>query len=300
MKKIKELTAFAESLFDGVVEIDSAGRILLWNKGAERITGYAAAGLIGIAFQSQPVKHRSDKEKDLPGEDLPLMLTVKDGRPRESLLSLQHAEGYQVLVLVRTLAVLDEKARIIGAIEIFSDNKAIQASFQTSRKSEETIFFDPVTGIGNRPHIENRIRYALEDFHSKNIPFGVLFLDIDHFKDFNDAHGHPVGDKILRVVANTLRHSLRLTDSCGRWGGEEFVALAFNLDGDGLSKVAEKVRSVIAETKVRENERELSVTVSIGSTLARAEDTLQSLIKRADELMYESKRAGRDRVTTGD
>jgi len=73
-------------------------------------------------------------------------------------------------------------------------------------------------------------------------PFGVLFIDVDHFKSINDTFGHLTGDKVLRAVANTLRYNLRETDTCGRWGGEEFLALVFNLDKKTLKAIAEKLR----------------------------------------------------------
>ncbi len=130
--------------------------------------------------------------------------------------------------------------------------------------------------------------------------FGILFIDIDHFKDFNDTYGHLLGDKVLRLVANTLRNNLRVTDSCGRWGGEEFIAVVYDLDLSGLARVAEKLRATISQTTVQEKDLELGVTVSIGSTLLRAADTFPSLIDRADKLMYESKKAGRNCVTVGE
>jgi len=297
MHRIKDLAAFADNLFDGLIEIDSNGKILVWNRGAERITGLSAAAQIGLSLP--PLGSMPSYDDRRPGwaKVIPLLETLRDGRPQEAVLSLSHAEGFPVLILARTLPVLDDKGHLVGALAIFSDNKSIQASFNTSQRSEETIFFDPLTGIGNRPHIENKMRTALEDYRAKQVPFGVLFMDIDHFKNFNDVHGHALGDKILRVVANTLRHTVRLTDSCGRWGGEEFVALAFNLDPDGLLTVAEKVRTAISQTKVQDAGAELCVTVSLGATLVRPDDTVQSLVKRADELMYKSKGAGRDQVT---
>jgi diguanylate cyclase (GGDEF)-like protein len=138
---------------------------------------------------------------------------------------------------------------------------------------------------------------AIDDYHLKNSRFGILFIDIDHFKNFNDMYGHLLGDKVLRMVANSLRNNLRVSDSCGRWGGEEFIVLVNELDMAGLGIVAEKLRITIAQTKVQDKDLELGVTVSIGSTLIRSGDTLQSLIDRADKLMYKSKRAGRNQVT---
>jgi diguanylate cyclase (GGDEF)-like protein/PAS domain S-box-containing protein len=297
MKETDNFERLAERLFDGLVEIDNTGRIKAWNRAAERITGYAAEKLIGKQYQKQPARHVSASGRELPDNLIPLLLTLKDGLPRETLAYIVHSDGYRLPVITRTLALWDRTGNVSGALELFNDNKALIAAFQTIPKSEETVLFDPLTGIGNRPHIEMKIRSAIEDYHPGKTPFGILFIDIDHFKDFNDTYGHLLGDKVLRLIANTLRNNLRASDSCGRWGGEEFIGLVHDLDFGGLEKVSEKLRMTVNETKIRENNVDLAVTVSIGSTLIRPKDTFQTLIERADSLMYKSKRAGRNRVT---
>jgi len=140
----------------------------------------------------------------------------------------------------------------------------------------------------------------LEDYRSHGVPFGILFVDIDHFKDFNDTYGHLLGDKVLRFVANSLRQNLRFTDSCGRWGGEEFIALILDTEKERLRSVAEKLRSLVEHSGVEESGKVLRITISIGATLVRPSDSYESLIKRADEMMYKSKKAGRNRVSTDD
>lgn len=122
-------------------------------------------------------------------------------------------------------------------------------------------------------------------------------MDIDHFKDFNDTYGHLIGDKILRFVANALRQNLRTSDSCGRWGGEEFLALISDTNPDGLRITAEKLRALISQTHLEENGLYLHVTISVGAAWAREGDTLESLLQRADKLMYRSKARGRNCVT---
>jgi diguanylate cyclase (GGDEF)-like protein len=227
-----------------------------------------------------------------------LLSTIRDGRPRESISYLNHADGYRLTTICRTLPIFDRRHKVKGALEIFTDNKALIAAFQASQKTEETVLFDPLTGIGNRSHIEVKIRSAIQEFQAGKGPFGLLFIDIDHFKDFNDSYGHLIGDRILRAVANTLRQNLRASDSCGRWGGEEFIAVVNYLDLAGLRTVAEKLRKAVCEMKINEKGAELGVTVSIGAALVGRGDTFQSLVERADKLMYESKRLGRNRVTT--
>ncbi|HTP03130.1 MAG TPA: GGDEF domain-containing protein [Anaerolineales bacterium] len=297
MKQVTVDAGLADRLFDGVIEIDQRGRITAWNLAAQRITGHSPSHVVGTDLQRGPARHIGASGNELADTLVPLLSTLKDGQPRESLTYLTHADGYRLTVLSRTLPVLGRWHKAQGAIQVFTDNRALIAAFQAVQKTEETVLFDPLTGIGNRPHIEMKLRSAIQDYPARHSSFGILFIDIDHFKDFNDSYGHLLGDKILRVVAKTLRQNLRASDSCGRWGGEEFIALVLDLEAAGLAKVAEKLRRAVSETRISDKDGELGVTVSIGASLARPGDTFQSLMERADQLMYESKRLGRNRVT---
>ncbi len=292
-----DLVQLFDQLFDGLVEVDPRGRVMRWNRTAERMTGYAASKVLGKSFLKQPAKHVSPSGRELPETRQPLLQTAKDGIPRDALAYITHAEGYRLTLITRCFPVFDGREHPVGAIELFNDNKALIAAFHVAETTDETIVFDPLTGIGNRSHIESKIRSALDGFKSRQVPFGILFIDIDHFKLFNDTRGHLAGDKLLRLVANTIRNNLRMSDSCGRWGGEEFIALVYGLDLRGLGKVAEKLRLTIQESRMPENGVEMGVTVSIGATLVRSPDNLHSVIDRADRLMYRSKRDGRNRVS---
>jgi diguanylate cyclase (GGDEF)-like protein len=104
---------------------------------------------------------------------------------------------------------------------------------------------------------------------------------------------------VLRLIANTLRHHLRATDSCGRWGGDEFLALILDIDLEGVKVVAEKIRRLIEQTRIQGGDKNLGVTVSIGASVSHPDDTVESIVRRTDELMYKSKQNGRNRITIG-
>jgi diguanylate cyclase (GGDEF)-like protein len=159
---------------------------------------------------------------------------------------------------------------------------------------------DPLTGIGNRRHLEGRMRAVIAEFQNIASHAGLLSIDVDHFKEFNDTYGHNTGDIVLRMVAQTMRHALRATDTTGRWGGEEFIAIVHDIrNEDDLRSAAEKIRALVEHSRLDIDGQGLKVTVSIGGTLLCAEDTPESFVDRADQLMYRSKQAGRNRVTIG-
>lgn len=288
-----------ENLYDGVYFVDRERKITYWNKGAERISGYSPERVMGSYCYDNLLQHVTENGVQLCHNNCPLKATIEDGRPREAEIYLRHADGFRVPVQVRTSPIRDKKGKITGAVEIFSNNQTLMKMKRRVSKLEQTVIYDPLTQIGNRKHIEVKINSALQEYQHMRFPFGIMFIDIDHFKAVNDTYGHIAGDKVLRAVANTLRHNLRETDTCGRWGGEEFLALVFNLDMEILNNIAEKLRSLVEQTTIESETCKVKVTISIGATLVRNGDTLESLIYRSDKLMYKSKANGRNCVSIG-
>jgi diguanylate cyclase (GGDEF)-like protein len=125
----------------------------------------------------------------------------------------------------------------------------------------------------------------------------VLFLDIDNFKIVNDTYGHNIGDGVLMMVARTLSNNLRAHDLVGRYGGEEFVAIITHVDIAQLHSFAERLRLLVENSSHDTEYGTIQVTVSIGATVVRPEDTIETAITRADLFMYNSKVSGRNRVS---
>ena len=289
-----------DNLYDGVYFVDKDRVITYWNKGAERITGYASDQAVGRCCRDGMLNHVTASGVELCQEHCPLAAVMKDGAPREAEVYLHHADGHRVPVLVRGTALRDPEGKIVGAIESFSSNTSAVAARQKLHEMRRVAFSDALTGIGNRKHLEGRLSATLAEFQENSTNAGLLFIDVDNFKGFNDTHGHEVGDKVLQMVASTLQHALRSTDTTGRWGGEEFVAIVYGVpDGQTLFKVAEKLRLLVEHSSLSLGERSLAVTVSIGGTIVVPGDTAETLVRRADELMYQSKRAGRNKTTIG-
>jgi diguanylate cyclase (GGDEF)-like protein len=122
-------------------------------------------------------------------------------------------------------------------------------------------------------------------------------IDVDNFKSFNDTYGHDIGDEILKLLTKAYDSAIRGDDFIGRWGGEEFLAIFKNVDETQLMMILERLRMLVENSSLRTHEPHLKVTISIGGTLFKHGDTIDSLFKRVDELMYTSKSNGRNRVT---
>ncbi len=289
-----------DNLHDGVYFVDRERVITYWNKGAERITGYSATQAVGHACQANMLNHVTANGKSLCGDHCPLARVMEDGKVREAEIFLHHADGHRVPVLVRGAPVRDENGSIIGAVETFSNNTGMATARRELGELRRSGLEDPVTGIGNRLHLEAKLRAVLAECSRGDDAAGLLFMDLDRFKHCNDTFGHDVGDQVLRMVANTLRNTLRATDTVGRWAGDEFIAIVYRvLDERTVGKMAEHVRIMVECSHLDVGPARVAITMSIGATLLRPDDTPESFVRRADQLMYQSKDTGSNRVTVG-
>jgi diguanylate cyclase (GGDEF)-like protein/PAS domain S-box-containing protein len=282
---------------EGVYLVDRDRRITYWNRGAERITGFPAESVIGLRCADNILNHINDKGEKLCRQGCPLQASMQDGQPRQAEVFLHHALGHRLPVVVHAEPVTDENGTITGAVETFSDNSILFNLENNTRCLQQLVERDPLTGIASRQNILDRLELNLLESRSLHTPFGLLYMDLDHFKSINDEYGHENGDRVLKMAANSISHNLRAGDAVGRLGGEEFLAILRETDLKVLRAVAEKLRIMILNSLIVLGENLLQITVSIGATILRAEDTTQVAIQRADELMYQSKKNGRNRVT---
>jgi diguanylate cyclase (GGDEF)-like protein/PAS domain S-box-containing protein len=287
-----------DNINDGIYFVDPERRITYWNKGAERITGYPADKVISHFCHDNILNHVSENGIQLCHNGCPLKATIADGMSRQAEVYLHHADGHRVPVLIRTSPLYGSDGVIIGGIEIFSDNTLLLKARRRANDLERTVLLDPLTGVGNRLHFELKLQSALSELKQYRLSAGLLFIDIDRFKDVNDRSGHDIGDQVLKMVAHTLERNVRNDDTLARWGGDEFVVLLVGVDQHGLTGTAEKLRSLVENSHLKLEGKEITVTVSIGATLACSEDTSETLIHRADHNMYQGKSHGRNTIST--
>ncbi|HKJ70460.1 MAG TPA: diguanylate cyclase [Gammaproteobacteria bacterium] len=168
------------------------------------------------------------------------------------------------------------------------------------RRMEEELAFratnDPLTGLLNRRRFEELLEQELERAERYGNAFSLVMFDVDRFKAVNDNHGHDVGDRILAGLGELVRARIRAADTAARWGGEEFMVLLPETDGDGAVKLAEALRRGVAEADFPGPGR---VTISLGVIAYRAGERRRDLTKRVDDALYRAKAAGRDRVEWG-
>lgn len=288
-----------DHLYDGVYYVDLNKKILLWNKGAEKITGYPAEDVIESHCYNNILRHINDRGDELCIKGCPLGRTIRDGKIRDANVYLHHKSGHRVPISVRVSPVYNDKNEIIGAVEIFTDNSKNIDLIKELEALRNENYIDNLTQVGNRRFAELNIQRRFDDIEEYGIEFGILFFDIDHFKEINDGYGHEVGDAALKMVSKTVFNIIRSLDAICRWGGDEFLVILPNVDKKELNTIAEKIRLFIERTWLQTSGTIIKTSLSIGATMAHSKDSIDSLIRRADKLMYRSKQSGRNTYTIG-
>ncbi len=150
---------------------------------------------------------------------------------------------------------------------------------------------DNLTGLSNRTHMNQILHKEFSRFERHNQRFGIIMLDIDHFKAVNDKYGHDAGDNVLKKLASTFGNAIRTSDFIARWGGEEFLICCTTIEEEDLLPIAETIRQLVANTSF---DHKNQITVSLGCSAIVKGETIADLIKRADVALYEAKHNGRN------
>jgi diguanylate cyclase (GGDEF)-like protein/PAS domain S-box-containing protein len=288
-----------ENLHDAVYFVDKDRTITYWNKAAELLTGFTAEEVVGSRCLDHILNHVDANGKNLCKDGCPLLESIRTGALHEAEVFLHHKTGHRVPVRVRVTPLRDEDGNIVGAAEMFVDNSQAYVLQKRLGELQELALHDGLTKISNRNHLQSELEIRFHERNRYGLDFGVLFMDLDNFKQVNDTYGHAVGDQVLKMAATTLSSTARPFDLFGRWGGEEFLGIIRNVGLDSLVTIGERCRVLIEKSYIPVGDEFLNITVSIGATVPRAGDTMDSMLKRVDGLLYQSKNKGRNCLSAG-
>ncbi len=286
-----------DDLYDAVYFVDPERHILYWNHAAEALTGYAATEVVGKRCSDDVLCHVDESGRSLCRGECPVARSMKLGIPSKSDAYLRCRDGHRLAVSVRVVPILDESGTALGAVEVFSDIALRKRLERRNVELKKLAFLDPLTRLVNRRFLDSRIRQSLYELSAFGRTFGVILTDLDSFKEVNDNFGHKCGDDVLELVARTLSSSVRAGDTLGRWGGDEFLAILPDIDESGTLHLAQRCRSLVRSSFVMVGGTALYPAVSVGATLITSSDTEESLFRRVDRALYQSKNQGRNRAT---
>ena len=295
MEQLDFYKSLLDEISDGVYFVNRDRVITYWNKSAEELSGYSGKEVIGRRCADNVLVHIDDKGTSLCLTGCPLAATMQDAVPREVHVFMKHKKGHRVPVYVRVKPLRDENDKIIGGVETFSDDSFEVALKDRVTDLERKSLIDSLTGVGNRRFADITLSSRLNELKCYGWPFGVIFIDIDDFKKVNDTYGHNIGDEVLKVLTRTTAGIIREPEtSIFRWGGEEFLVVATNCDADKLFGMAERLRLLVANSSVTKEKGMLRITVSAGVTVAQTTDDAGKILARADGLLYQAKKAGKN------
>jgi diguanylate cyclase (GGDEF)-like protein len=231
-------------------------------------------------------------------------LSVLDGMPTTAKVvaaedsHIMGLEREDLWRLINTSHIVARNLLYMLSHRIRKDDKALSDSFVLQQRYAHSARIDTLTGLYNRYWLDEMLPRLVERAHTDGEGLGMLMLDVDHFKRFNDTYGHLAGDEVLRILGTIILSHLRVDDSAVRFGGEEFVIILPGLNEERVREVAERLCEVVrVQTAERLAYKNLpGITVSIGVSLIKPECTGRELIAAADAALYQAKHAGRDQV----
>lgn len=289
----KLLVSALEAVPNGIVITDPQARIEWVNPAFETLTGHPREGAIG----RRPAELVKSGLQNQPFYEA-MWRTILAGQTWRGEVVNKKRDGSlynEELIIAPVLAESGEIRHFVGIKQDITARKSLETELQSLATT------DPLTGLPNRRHFLAQLDQEFARAHRFGEPnTSLLMLDLDHFKQVNDSHGHAAGDAVLRHFAERVRDSLRRTDLAGRLGGEEFAILLIGSDRHAAADFAERLRARVAADEVEFEGKMLRVSVSIGVTeLARDDATADAALARTDVALYQAKTKGRNRVELG-
>src|SRR6266540_2630667 len=272
-----------------VLEWDRDFRLVRWSPQAENIFGWRAEEVLGMPITGNQLVDESDRES------VASMITklMSGEEPRATGLTRNHRkDGETIWCEWYHSCLLDDQGRIVSILSFVQD---VSSRIQAEERLQYMATRDALTGLPNRLLLHERLAQAIAQAKRNGRRVGVLFIDLDRFKNVNDTLGHRIGDELLKHVTQALSLALRETDLLARLGGDEFMVIVEDFDDPAvLGRIAQKLQDAVAQPFQIE-EHDIYVTSSIGiSVYPDDSDDPEQLLKHADVAMYRSKELGRN------
>lgn len=275
--------AILESLETGVCFADRSHKILLWNAGAERITGYQRHEAVGHRSRENILAACTEASCELCGAECPFSISLLQGKTKETNIHLQHKAGHHIAVHAWTVPIRDEHGTVLGIATSFD---VVRSELTRGRRQSALAVhgcLDEVTGVPNQSFTKFHLRENLAGFAEYQVPFSIVVIQIENFAHIRTACGPQAAHGVLEAVVESIRNSIRPTDFLGRWAEDQFLVIALSCSSAGALKLAERMRKVFGKLKLHWWGDELLITTRMGLASVDTGDTVETLIKRGTE-----------------
>ncbi len=289
---LDSLRTVLEGLPTGVYIVDLERKILLWNRGAEQISGFLAQDVIGRHCSENILSHCNVEERSVCTTHCPLHETIRDGQARDAELFLRHKDGHRVAVRIRAVPLRDENGNIIGAAESFDEYRFADHRERPLSPLEGLDTLSRVTDLPAHQITAEILEEHVEAFARHLAPFSILRIHLDRLAQFRADRGLEPSDALLKVIAQTIRTVMKPSDFLGCWAENEFLAIIATRRPHALEKIAERIRGLVSSAGIVWWGDLVSLTVSIGGAVVEPDDTAHLLLNRADRAVETCVRNG--------
>lgn len=291
--------AILDQTNDGIYFVDINNKIVYWNKGAQKITGYPPEEVLSHRCSDNILCHIDTEGHAMCGPLCPLNRAISKSQDIGQMrVYLKHRDGRRLPVDVVSTPIRDTDGQVLGVAQIFRDASIYEEEAKASEILSKMASSDPLTGLLNRRKIELELDLEIKKSKRLGLPLSVIFCDLDFFKTVNDTFGHPVGDEVLKGVSKQLLGGIREYDRLSRYGGEEFLIMLPQTKAEIAVEIAERLRIAVEMWRLIYQEKlwSFKITISMGVAEMNQDESLDSLIDRADKALYRAKQSGRNAV----
>ncbi len=273
----------------GVSVLDLQKKIVFWSDGAEKITGFARIDVLGHACAENILLHCNLNSCEMCAGSCPMAAALHGGKPAEAMSSIHHRSGYWTPVHIWAIPLRDKHGSIIGIIQTFQNEFAVQGPSPNDRSMKKNGCLDYATELPNHAVMQSHLREMLGTFAELHIPFGVLCVEVTELSQFRARYGQEAAASILRVLARTLRNTIWPSDFVGRWSEDRFLVILAGCDHEALQAVCQRILKMTLRATIEWWGEELSVAVLIGSAEVLPGDDVESLLRRAQESLKQGR-----------
>ncbi len=269
----------------GVGVLDLQKKIVFWSDGAEQITGYARIDVLGHSCTENILLHCNQSSCEMCNEKCPIATALHDAKPVEAVSFIHHKSGHRTPVHTWAVPLRDKHGSIIGIIQTFEGEFALNGPDPNDRSMKERGCLDDMTGLPNQAMMQSHLREMLGTFAELQIPFGVVCIKAHELGQFRARYGHEAAASLLQVLGRTLRNTVWPTDFVGRWSEDRFLVILSGCGEGAIQAIGERLLRMAASATIEWWGEELSVAVSIGCAGAVAGDTVDAILQRAQHLL---------------
>jgi diguanylate cyclase (GGDEF)-like protein/PAS domain S-box-containing protein len=286
-----------ENLNMAVYIVARDGKILFWNDGAERVTGYLRQDVLGRVYEENFLGELDGVEAEEGGARCPVFTASTYGKHVQTRASLRHKSGHRVPVQIWAFPIRNEQGAIVGAAQTFQEDVSVADWDRRQTKLASYGCIDEASGVLNHGMMRSHLREHVAMFAEHPVPFSLLCMEIDNLEKIQARDGPAAIGSVMRIVGQTLENNLRPTDFLGRWQGHQFLAILAECNGSEVSYAADRLRRMVAASKIAWWGDRLPVTLSVGATIVSAGDSEENMVMRAEQALKRSLSEGGNRIS---